>query len=161
MHYPAIIGFSGFNPLWPLLCQTASQILVNSLRPRQNGRHFEDDIFKCIFLNENVWFLNKISLKFVPKGPINNIPALVQIMAWRRPGDKPLSEPMMISLPTHKCVTRPQWVNTSSVNGSLPNGLLPSHYLQCWLTINSRVMLTWKLKLSIPKLCLKFIHLKS
>ena len=37
-------------------------------------------------------------MKFVPNGPINNIPALVQIMAWRRPGDKPLSEPMMISL---------------------------------------------------------------
>ena len=36
-----------------------------------------------------------ISLKFVPKGPINNIPALVQIMAWRQTGDKPLSEPMM------------------------------------------------------------------
>ena len=50
----------------------------------------------------------KISLKFVPNGPINNIPALVQIMAWRRPGDKPLSEPMMVSLLTHICVTRPQ-----------------------------------------------------
>ena len=75
-----------------------------------NGRHFADDIFKYIFLNENVSFLNKISLKFVPKGLINNIPALVQIMAWRRLGDKPLSEPMMFSLPTHICVTRPQWV---------------------------------------------------
>ena len=52
-----------------------------------------------------------MSMKFVPKGPINNIPALVQIMAWRRPGDKPLSEPMMVSLATHICVTRPQWVN--------------------------------------------------
>ena len=34
-------------------------------------------------------------------------------MAWCRPGDKPLSEdsePMMISLPTHLCLTRPQWV---------------------------------------------------
>ena len=51
-------------------------------------------------------------MKFVPKGPINNIPALVQIMAWRRPGDKPLSEPMMVSLPTYICVTRPQWVLT-------------------------------------------------
>ena len=39
------------------------------------------------------------------------IPALVQIMAWRRPGDKPLSEPMTISLLMHICVTRPQWVN--------------------------------------------------
>ena len=75
-------------------------ITVNTSRPRQNGRHFTDDSFKCISLNENVWILIKISLKFVPKGPINNIPALVQIMAWWRPGDKPLSEPMMVSLPT-------------------------------------------------------------
>ena len=82
----------------------------NTLRPRQNGRHFADAIFKCIFLNENVWISIKISLKFVPEGPINNIPALVQIMAWRRPGDKPLSGAMMVNLPTHKCVSRPQWV---------------------------------------------------
>ena len=83
----------------------------NTLRPRQNGRHFADAIFKGIFLNENVWIPIKLSLKFVPKGPINNIPALVQIMAWRRPGDKPLSGPMMVSLLAHICVTRPQWVN--------------------------------------------------
>ena len=75
-----------------------------------NGRHFANDIFKCIFLNEYVRFLNKISLKFVPKGLMNNIPALVQIMAWHRLGDKPLSELVMFSLPTHICVTRPQWV---------------------------------------------------
>ena len=54
----------------------------------------------------------KISLKFVPKVRINNIPSLIQIMAWRRPGDKPLSEPMMVRLPTHICVTRPHWVNS-------------------------------------------------
>ena len=83
----------------------------NTLRPRQNGRHFIDDIFKCIFLNENVWISIKISLKFVPKGPINNIPALVQILARRRPCDKPLSEAMIVKLPTHICVTWPQWVN--------------------------------------------------
>ena len=57
---------------------------------------FPDDIFKCIFLNENVWISLQISLKFVPKVQINNIPALVQIMAWRRPGDKPLSEAMVV-----------------------------------------------------------------
>ena len=83
----------------------------NTLRPRQNGRHFADDIFKCIFFNENAWISLRISLKFVPEVRINNIPALVQIMAWRRPGDKPLSKPMMVSLLTHICVTRPQWVN--------------------------------------------------
>ena len=77
---------------------------LNTLRPRQNGRYFADDIFKCIFLNENAWISLKISLKFVPKVRIDNIPALVQIMTRRRPGAKPLSEPMYI------CVTRPQWV---------------------------------------------------
>ena len=66
---------------------------INTLRPRQNGRHFADDTFKRIFMNENVKISINISLKFVPKGLINNIPALVQIMAWRRPVDKPLSEP--------------------------------------------------------------------
>ena len=84
---------------------------VNTLRPGQNERHFPDEIFKCIFLNENVRISFKISLKFVPKGPINNIPVLVQMMAWRRPGDKPLSEQMLVSLLMHKCVTQPQWVN--------------------------------------------------
>ena len=74
---------------------------VNTLRPRQNGRHFADDTFNRIFVNENVRISIKFSLKFVPKGPINNIPALVQIMAWRRPGDKPLSEPVTVSLLTY------------------------------------------------------------
>ena len=83
---------------------------IITLRPRQHGRHFADDTFKRIFLNENVIISIKISLKFVPKGPIYNIPALVQTMAWRRSGDKPLSEPMMVSSLTHICVTRPQWV---------------------------------------------------
>ena len=86
----------------------------NTLRPRQNGRHFADDTFNRIFLNENVLISINISLKFVPRGPINNISALVQIMAWRRPGDKPLSEPMMVRLPTHICVTRPQWVKPTT-----------------------------------------------
>ena len=87
-----------------------SEDSFNTLRPRWNEQHFSDDIFKRIFFNENVWILIKISLKFVPKGPINNIPALVQIMAWRRTGNKPLCEPMMVRLSTHICVTRPQWV---------------------------------------------------
>ena len=65
----------------------------------------------AFFFNENVWIQIQISMKFVPKGPVNNIPALVQIMAWRRPGHKPLSEQMMIRIPSHIRVTRPQWVN--------------------------------------------------
>ena len=83
---------------------------INALKPRQYGHHFADNTFKPIFLNGNIRISIKISLKFVLKVPINNIPALVQIMAWRRPGDKPLSDPMMVCLLTHTCVTRPQWV---------------------------------------------------
>ena len=82
---------------------------VNTLRPGQDGRHFADDIFTCIFINENCCSLIKFSLKYVRKYPIDNNPALVQIMAWRRSGDKPLSEPMMVNLSTHICVTRPEW----------------------------------------------------
>ena len=119
--HKALICFSsGF--FWGI--HANSLCTVNTLRPRQNGRHFADDIFRRIFLNENVCISLKISLKFVPKVRINNIPALVQIMAWRRPGDKPLSEPMMISLLTHIYVIRPQWVkDCCTITG--PITLLP------------------------------------
>ena len=63
--------------------------LVNALRPKWSRQCFTD-IFKCIFFNENVWILIKFSLKFVPEGPIYNIPTLVQILAWCRVGDNPL-----------------------------------------------------------------------
>ena len=52
-------------------------IFNTCIEAETNGRHFADDIFKCIFLKENVWIPIKISLKFAPQGPINNIPALV------------------------------------------------------------------------------------
>ena len=71
------------------------------------GRDKMDDIFKYIFVNESVRFLNKISPNFVSKVHISNIPALLQLMACRRPGGKPSSEPMMVSLSTHIWVTRP------------------------------------------------------
>ena len=83
---------------------------VNELRPRQNGCYFPDDIWSYLLLNENIWISIKISLKFVPKGPIDHIPALVQIMAWHHPGNKPLPEPTMISLLSHICITLLQWV---------------------------------------------------
>ena len=66
------------------------------LNAGQNGRLFADDIFKCILMNEKFCILIKISLKFVPKGLIDNKTALVQVMAWHRTGNKPLPEPMLI-----------------------------------------------------------------
>ena len=53
------------------------QYVINSSPPGQNGGHFAEDIFSCIFLNEKFCILIKISVKFVPKGPIDNNPALV------------------------------------------------------------------------------------
>ena len=68
--------------------------------------------------------------KFVPKGSIDNISALVQILAWRRPGNKPMSEPMLVNLLMHICVTRPQWVKI------LPHGkqgfVIPPEQRSCW-----------------------------
>ena len=89
-----------------------TEAIVYTLRPMLNDRYFPE-IFKRIFLNENVLISIDISLKFVPMGPINNILAMVPIMAWRQPGEKPLYEPIMIILLTHICVTRPQWVKRS------------------------------------------------
>ena len=100
------LSHAGYNKSYLyILC-----ISLNTLRLRQNGRHFPEDIFKWILLIENVWISINISLQCVSIGPINNIPTLVQVMAWRRPGDKPLSEPTMVRLSTHICVTQPQWV---------------------------------------------------
>ena len=96
------------------LCHHMASLGLNELThcntlTRQNRHHFADDRFKCIFLNENLLSLIKISLKFIPMGPVNNIPAFVQIMAWRWSGNKSLSEPVMIILLMHISVTWPQW----------------------------------------------------
>ena len=95
------------------------------VRTEQNGWHYADDIFNCIFLDEDKRIATNISLKFVHKGQINNIPVLFQIMAWCWLGNKPLAEPMMVSLLMHICVTQPQWVKPD--NRSLPRqDVLPS-----------------------------------
>ena len=92
---------------------------LTPLPPGQNGHHFEYDIFKCIFLIENKWNSLKISLKSVPKGPINNIPALVQIKAWH--------QPMVVKLLTHLCGTRPQWINALSSLNKMANVVCRQH----------------------------------
>ena len=110
---PAATHSVGSCHLW-LPCTDSKALkglTLNTLRLRQNGRRFADGNFKCIFLNENIWISIKISLNYVPKGPINIIPTMGQIMAWCRLGNKQLSERMMFSLLTHICVTRLQWVN--------------------------------------------------
>ena len=103
---------------WKLMLD-APPDFVRSLRPSLThywGRDIIAAIFQTTFSNTFSYmkmneFWQKNSLKFVPKGPINNTTALVQIKAWRRPGNKLFSEPIIVRLPTHICVTRPPWVN--------------------------------------------------
>ena len=71
------------------------QSILTHLPPGQNSRHFRRRHFKCIFLYKNDRIPIWISMKFVPRCPIDNITAFVQLMAWRRPGDKPITEPML------------------------------------------------------------------
>ena len=69
-----------------------------------------DDNFKCLFLNKKDGILIWISLKNFPRSPTNNKPALVQVMAWHRTGDKPLPGPMLTQF-TDAYMRK--WVNQS------------------------------------------------
>ena len=64
--------------------------------------------------------LTKFQLALYHQWFVKNLPELVQIMAWRRPVDKPLSELMLFSLVTHICVTRHS-VITLPCHGFVPN----------------------------------------
>ena len=122
---------------------------LNTLRLRQNGHHFPDDIF----LNENAWILIKISFKFVPRCPINNIPILVQIIAWHRPGDKPISEPGTVSLLMHIYITRPQWVNSSVVwddsNTTYYHSMSANSDLDLCISESDQIFLRYKMHTNI------------
>ena len=109
---------------------------LTTLRQRQHGRHFADDIFKRIFLNENVLISINISLKFIPKGPLDNMSALVQIMAWWWKGSSHYLNQWWLNLMMHIRVTQPQWVT------SLAPGLSG---IFSWLTISELWTLLWKI----------------
>ena len=98
----------------------------------------------------------EISLKFVSKSSINNIPALVQIMAWLRPGAKSLPEPMMDNLLTHICVTRPQWVKTWKPEQNRPhfaNDIFKYIFKINFASFVLTFTFLWSLKLTISHYC--------
>ena len=84
------------------------QLFIHQIQRRltHRGREISQTIFPNAFFFMKMY---EFWLKLILKGPINNIPALVQIMDCRRPGDNPLFESMMVNLPTHICVTRSQF----------------------------------------------------
>ena len=92
-----------------LSCTLFCKIVLDCCHLTQWGRDKMAAISQMTLSIAFSW-MKMFSLMFVPKGPIKNIPALVQTMAWRRPGDKPLSKPVMVNLLTHICITRHQWV---------------------------------------------------
>ena len=101
---------------WLIFVRAFRWARYSLVRVSYRGRDKIAAISQTTFSNAFSWmkiceFHFRFHWKFFPNLQINNIPALVQIMAWRRPGDEPLSEPMMLSLVTYICVTRPQWVN--------------------------------------------------
>ena len=100
----SVQSYSRFHHFWMCLTHWGQN---------KNGGQFTI-IFKPIYSNEKKIYLIQISLKYFPKVPINNMPILVQIMAWCQPGYNPPSEPIMVSLLIHIYVTRPQWVNPES-----------------------------------------------
>ena len=75
-----------------------------------------DNIFLCIFLCENDQIPIQISLKLVPRSPIENKPALVQVMVWRRTGDKPLPEPIMTKFTDAYMRHWGRWVNRHTIH---------------------------------------------
>ena len=125
------VKYISWNIQTVLLCFAYGRFLVDSsdffINILQDGseQHVDAEIkwppftrghFQMHFLEWKCVNLIKFSLNFVPKGQVNNIPILVQIMAWHRSGDKPLSELMMVSLLTHICVTRPQWLKLCGIS---------------------------------------------
>ena len=124
-----MVSVDGFNPLthW--------------------GRDKMDAISQTTYSNAFSWmkifeFPIEISLKSILKGQINNIPAEFQIMAWRRPGDKPLSKPMTVSLLTHICVTQSHWVlskGCAMLSPEVFNGRLCLVYLDLKLDTYERL----------------------
>ena len=91
-----------------------------------SGHHFADDVFKCIFLNENIWISLKISLEFVPKVPVSNIPALVQIEVGAvKATSHYLNQVCLVYWCIYIYVTRPQWSTwTSTLSPAQPGSLI-------------------------------------
>ena len=120
---------------------------INSwhIEAETNGRHFPDDIFKCICLNENVWMSIEISLEFIPKDPISNIPALIQITHWGRV--------------THICVSK--IISLGSDNGLSPGRRQAIIWTNAWiLSIGPLGTNFSEILIGIHTFALKNIHLK-
>ena len=122
---------------------------INKLRPKKNANYFAGDIFKCICYDEYM-ISNNISLNFAPEGQINNSPALVQIIAWCRPGDK-----------------QPIWSNDTYMrHGALPFTITPLAVMpgqsrnHPWPNANGQYSLEYSYKTNMSKHLITLKHSK-
>ena len=130
-------------------------VSLNTLRPKQNGHHFANNMHVHVhFLNENIWISIQISLKFVPRGPINNIQALVQ---WMVPPRRQLTH---WGRATHICAS----VNLTIIGSE--NGLAPGRR-QAIIWTNDEILLIGPLGtnfieilIGIQTVSFKKMHLK-
>ena len=138
---PWCMSYQNYVILHWLLFHGTQFYNINTLRPRQNGGHFPDDIFKWIFLMEMYEFRVEQHWSLLLG---DNFSTLVQIMAWHRSGDIPMSEPMMDTLLTHVCVTRPQWLNILSVK-CIYAVLINLHiHCFCFVLLGPLLTLQWR-----------------
>ena len=98
----------------------------------------------------NAWISLKISLKFVPGVRINNIPVLIQIMARCRPGDKPLSELIMVTQITS--FMGPTWGPPGSCQPQMgpmlaPRTLLSGYLIDAHNAVYASFCLNWLITL--------------
>ena len=95
--------FSYFQNYMSITLGFFCSILFLVISERQNEwATFSRRHFHMHFLNENVYSLLRFHTSLFPcKGPVNGIPALIQMMVWNRSGDTPLSEVMVVSLLRH------------------------------------------------------------
>ena len=111
---------------------------INTLRQKQNECHFADDIFKCIFFNENDWISLRFHLSLFLRVHLTIFQHWFRYNGLAPWGDKPLSEPMMVSLPTHICVTWPQWVKECHISTNMP--LCQYRHLYCEENMYARLL---------------------
>ena len=110
------LDWFGTDQRLALIWNINNTFMINTLSPRRNGHNFPDDIFKGICLHENDELRLRFHWRLFLSFQSSIFATLVQTIAWRWPGDKPLSEAMVVSLLAHVHYTRPQWVNSISLS---------------------------------------------
>ena len=131
-----------------------------------------DAILQRIFSNSFSWmiiviFWCKFHWNTFPMGPIDNMPTLVQVMAWHQTSNMPLSEPiplsepMPLSEPVHRRIYAALGENELALYGLvMPYGIidLGQHWLRSWLIASWHQAITW---INVSAKVFSDVHLRA